>query len=150
MYKKILLPLDGSALSENAAEHCISFAAASGAEIVGFHVMRPYSVFTSGALAGQQMLASIPEETFEANARAQAGKYLDVVRERAAAGGVECRCACTFHEHPYEAIIDAAREHGCDLIFMASHGRSGLEGMLLGSETQKVLIHCRVPVLVYR
>ena len=66
------------------------------------------------------------------------------------ASSVESSCDTVVNEVPYEAIIEAARRHGCDLIFMSSHGRRGLASLLLGSETQKVLTHCRIPVLVYR
>ena len=77
-------------------------------------------------------------------------KYLELVEQRAAAAGVPCKSILLTSDYPYEAIIDAARTRHCDLIAMASHGRKGLKGMLLGSETQKVLTHSAIPVLVFR
>ncbi|MGH8631829.1 MAG: universal stress protein, partial [Burkholderiales bacterium] len=72
------------------------------------------------------------------------------IAEMAARGGVACETLCLTNDHPWEGIIEAATTHGCDLIFMASHGRRGLSALLLGSETMKVLTHTKVPVLVYR
>ena len=85
---------------------------------------------------------------------ARFGYQLDHLRPQIEAlarqAGIECGTASEASEVPYEAIIKAAQEHGCDLIFMASHGRRGIAGLLLGSETQKVLTHSKTPVLVYR
>ena len=77
-------------------------------------------------------------------------KYLDAVRNTAEASGVKCDVLCIEHDQPYEAIIDAAKKNGCDLIVMASHGLRGVSAIVLGSETLKVLTHTAIPVLVYR
>jgi nucleotide-binding universal stress UspA family protein len=77
-----------------------------------------------------------------------AEKILGAVAMQAA--GVECETIQVEHEHPYQAIIDTADSKGCDLIVMASHGRRGISAIVLGSETVKVLTHCKIPVLVYR
>jgi nucleotide-binding universal stress UspA family protein len=89
-------------------------------------------------------------EEFARDSRAHAEKYLAVIQEAAKAAGVQCETASITSDQPYEAIIQAAKKRGCDLIMMASHGRKGVQGMLLGSETHKVLTHSRIPVLVYR
>ncbi len=80
----------------------------------------------------------------------QAGEYLAEVQDQCAEAGVECDAVTATSDIPYQAIIDAAERAGCDLIFMASHGRRGISGFLLGSETNKVLTHSNIPVLVYR
>ena len=87
---------------------------------------------------------------YERDAKKQAEIALQAIADRARAAGVDYDAEFTQSDVPHEAIIRAAQKHGCDLIFMASHGRRGLSGLLLGSETQKVLTHSRVPVLVYR
>jgi nucleotide-binding universal stress UspA family protein len=81
---------------------------------------------------------------------AEARTFLGVIEEKAKAAGVRCETFHTIDSSPYRAIIAAAEKHGCDLVFMASHGRRGLSALLLGSETQKVLTHSKIPVLVYR
>jgi nucleotide-binding universal stress UspA family protein len=78
-----------------------------------------------------------------------ARKTLGAVADAANAAGVACETIHIEHEHPYRAIIDTAESKGCDLIVMASHGRSGLSAVVLGSVTVKVLTHCKIPVLVY-
>lgn len=90
------------------------------------------------------------KDKFSRDSRAHAQKYLAVIEEAARKAGVPCETTDVTSDDPYEAIIDAAEKKGCDLIAMASHGRKGLKGVLLGSETHKVLIHSRIPVLVYR
>ncbi len=86
---------------------------------------------------------------FARDSRAHAQQYLSVIERAAQEAGVTCDTVYVSHDHPYEAIIDAAEKHGCDLIMMASHGRRGAHGVLIGSETQKVLTHSKIPVLVY-
>ena len=84
------------------------------------------------------------------DSKAHAAQYLSVIETTAKAAGVTCDIASATHDHPYEAIINVAKQRGCDLIVMASHGRKGMQGVLLGSETQKVLTHSHIPVLVCR
>ena len=80
----------------------------------------------------------------------QANRNLAVLEKAAKDAGVPCETLCEIADHPYEAIIRIAEKRGCDLIMMASHGRRGVKGLLLGSETQKVLTHSLIPVLVHR
>ena len=145
MFKHLLLPTDGSAASEDAIRKCMLFAREIGAQVTGFHVMPEFHIFTYQA----EMLEDTRDE-FRKDCEAQARKYLAVIETAAREAGVPCKVAFTASDHPYESIIEAATEHGCDLITMASHGRKGIKGMLMGSETQKVLTHSKIPVLVYR
>lgn len=145
MFKHILLPTDGSTLSEVAIHKAVEFAKSIGAKVTGFHAMPQFHVFTYRT----EMLEDTREE-FARDSRAHAEKYLAVIQKAAKDAGVACEVAYAAGDHPYEAIINAAQDRGCDLIMMASHGRKGVQGMLLGSETQKVLTHSQIPVLVYR
>jgi nucleotide-binding universal stress UspA family protein len=145
MFKHILLPTDGSTLSESAIHKAVEFAKSIGAKVTGFYAMPQFHVFTYRT----EMLEDTREE-FARDSRAHAEKYLAVIQTAAKDAGVTCEVAYATGDHPYEAIINAAQDRGCDLIMMASHGRKGVQGMLLGSETQKVLIHSQIPVLVYR
>lgn len=145
MFKHILLPTDGSKLSEVAVHKAVDFAKVIGAKVTGFHVMPEFHVFTYRT----DMLEDTREE-FARDSRAHAEKYLAVIQAAAKDAGIQCETASTASDHPYEAIIQAAKKRGCDLIMMASHGRKGVQGMVLGSETHKVLTHSRIPVLVYR
>lgn len=144
MFKHILLPTDGSPASEKAIRQCIPLAADSGARILGIHVHPPFHVFTTNA----DMLEWAPEQ-YETEAAKAGSKHLRKLREAALAANVECDTLELSAEHPYEAIIEAAEKHQCDLIAMASRGHRGLKGLLLGSETQKVLTHAHKPVLVF-
>jgi len=143
--RRILLPTDGSALSEAAAQHGIALAAAIGASVVGMHVMPEFHTF-----AYHTELLEDTRAMFEEESREYARKFLAAVESAARTAGVECLTTDVAHDHPWEAMIDTARELGCDLIVMASHGRKGVRSLLMGSETQKVLNHCAIPVIVYR
>lgn len=145
MFKHLLLPTDGSQMSSNAVHEAIQFAKSINASVTGIYVMPQYQTFTF-----QTEMLSDTKEQFEKDSRAHADQFLSVIEKAAAAAGVACDTAVATSDHPYEAIIQAAEERGCDLIVMASHGRKGLQGVLLGSETQKVLTHSPLPVLVYR
>jgi len=147
MFKHILVPTDGSALSDSTVARAVSFAKESGARITFFYSQPdfPMPIYGEGALIDP----TTPEQ-FAKSASAEAEAILSKARGAAEADGVACDSATAVNEVPYEAIIDAADRHGCDLIFMASHGRRGIAGLLLGSETQKVLTHSKTPVLVYR
>ena len=90
------------------------------------------------------------KDSFIAASRALADKYLAVLKNAADEDGVPCDTEIAVSDHPYEAIIHTAESKGCDLIMMASHGRRGVQGLLIGSETQKVLTHSKIAVLVYR
>ncbi|MBV2262471.1 MAG: universal stress protein [Thauera sp.] len=147
MFKHILVPTDGSALSDSTVARAISFAKETGARITFFYSQPdfPMPIYGEGALIDP----TTPEQ-FAKSAASEAEAILSKARGAAEAAGVACDSDTAVNEVPYEAIIDAADRHGCDLIFMASHGRRGIAGLLLGSETQKVLTHSKTPVLVYR
>lgn len=145
MFKNILLPTDGSALSERAVAAGVALAQQVGARVVGLTVIAPFHTLTLDA----DMLEDT-EERYRSAARARADQALAVVANAARAAGVPCLSESTSADDPYQAIVDTATAQGCDLIVMASHGRRGIRGALLGSETQKVLVHSTIPVLVYR
>ena len=145
MFKHLLLPIDGSKLSEAALQKGVEFAKSLNARITGFYVMPEYHI-----LAYRTEMVEDTKEEFAKDCRSHADQYLAVVEKAAKAAGVACDTAVATSDHPYEAIIQAAQDKNCDLIMMASHGRRGVQGLLLGSETQKVLTHSKIPVLVYR
>ena len=147
MFKHILIPTDGSELSRVTAQRGVSFAKEIGAKVTVFFAKPEYPIayFGEGAL-----IDPTTPEKFSELADQQASEYLSEVEAQCAAAGVDCATATAASDIPYEAIIEAAERSGCDLIFMASHGRRGISGLLLGSETQKVLTHSKIPVLVYR
>ena len=147
MFKHILVPTDGSELSADAAKKAVAFARETGAKITFFYSKPDYPVAFYGEGA---LIDPTTPEKFAAMANKQAADILAVVQKLADAAGVPYDGASATSDVPYEAIINAAVSSDCDLIFMASHGRRGLFGLLLGSETQKVLTHSKVPVLVYR
>jgi nucleotide-binding universal stress UspA family protein len=145
MFKHILLPTDGSPLSDAAVAQCVQFARATGATITGFHAIPEFRVFTSRP----EMLEDTKERFLE-DSRAHAKEYLAVLESVAREAGVPCDTAVSVSDEPYREIIRIAEQKGCDLIAMASHGRKGIKGLLIGSETQKVLSHSQITVLVFR
>ena len=145
MFKHVLLPTDGSELSEAAIKEGVQFAKGVNAKVTGFSVMPEFHVVTYKT----EMLEDTKGE-FARNSKADADQFLAVVEKTAKAAGVACDVDVATSDNPYEAIIKAAKDKGCDLIMMASHGRKGMQGLLLGSETNKVLTHSKIPVLVYR
>lgn len=147
MFKHILVPTDGSELSLQTARRAVTFAREAGARVTAFFAKPEYPVayFGEGALIDP----STPEQ-FAQLSDAQAKQFLGEVAKMCSEAGVSCDTASETSDVPYEAIIAAAEKAGCDLIFMASHGRRGFAGFLLGSETNKVLTHSKIPVLVYR
>ncbi|MGT2510305.1 universal stress protein [Cupriavidus basilensis] len=145
MFKHLLVPTDGSQLSEAAVRMAVTVARDFRAKVTGFHVIPEFRVFTHRI----EMLEDT-QERFAQMAEHHAEQYLGVIAQAAKEAGVECETVCVTGDHPYEAIIRAVEERGCDLVVMASHGRSGVQGLLIGSETQKVLTHSTIPVLVYR
>jgi nucleotide-binding universal stress UspA family protein len=147
MFKHILVPTDGSTLSFDTAQRAVDFAREIGAKITFFFAEPDYPVAFYGEGA---LIDPTTPEKFAEIAERQAREILAKVEALARDGGVECACAARVSDVPYQAIIDEAMAVGCDLIFMASHGRRGISGLLLGSETQKVLTHSAIPVLVYR
>jgi len=145
MFKKILLATDGSALSEKAAQAAFSFAAAQGAGVVGLAVAEIYP-FMLMPEAGPMVDLSIYEELQDKSAQ----QAIERLKAMATTAKVPCETLSTRGVHPYEEIINTARDKGCDLIWMGSHGRKGLDRLLLGSQAQRVLSHATLPVMVYR
>jgi len=147
IFKHILLPTDGSPLSDKGVQRGIAFAKRIKARVTAMHVVPEFR-----ALADDTLLPSSAElrERFRDEARARGQRIVDKAAKRAKAAGVRCATIVAPGGLPYEQIIAAARKQKCDLIVMASHGRRGLSSVLLGSETAKVLTHSKVPVLVVR
>jgi len=145
MFKHILLPTDGTELSRAAVESGFAMAKGIDAKVTVLHVGTPFHVFAADSAA----LTDTRGE-YEGHMKAKGAEIAVAVEAEAKKKGVNCRSAFVVSEQPYEAIIKTARDEGCDLILMASHGRKGVKGLLLGSETQKVLTHSSIPVLVYR
>ena len=147
MYKHILIPTDGSELSRRAVEAGIEFASFIHARVTGFTAIPEYQVPSEAELMSRH---AISLSDYERDAKKQAEIALQPIADRARAAGVDYDAEFTQSDHPHEAIIRAAEMHGCDLIFMASHGRRGLSALVHGSETQGVLTHSTIPTLVYR
>src|SRR4030095_6068180 len=145
MYMHILVPTDGSTLSAKAIEQAVALAKSLGAKLTGMTVSIPFHTF-----ALDPMMVSDTPEQYKKNCEARAEKLLGAIAVTAKAAGVPCDVAHVTAEHPYPGIISTATGKGCDLIVMASHGRKGVSALVLGSETQKVLTHSKIPVLVVR
>jgi nucleotide-binding universal stress UspA family protein len=144
MYKRILVPTDGSEITAKAVRQGIDLAKLCGAELIALSVGE---AFPLGAIS--DMHPKHPQEFFDGQQRTAAGR-VQAVMEAARESGVPCRSLTVEAMHPWEAICDHAKSEACDLIVMASHGRRGMAALLLGSETQKVLTHATIPVLVVR
>ncbi len=147
MFKHILVPTDGSPFSQDTVRRAVSFAKDAGARITAFYAKPEYPVTYYGE--GMLIDPTAPEQ-FAQLADEQAQTVLEFVEQLCEEAGVHCTKLTLVSDVPYEAIIEASKQAGCDLIFMASHGRRGLSALLLGSETNKVLTHTNIPVLVYR
>jgi len=145
MYGNILIPTDGSELAGKAVQHGIELAKRIGAKVTVLTVLAPFHTFTTDT----QMIEDTPSQ-YKVRMHEHAERTLAAVVRSAQAAGVVCEAVQVEHEHPYQAIIDTAGSKGCDLIVMASHGRRGISAIVLGSETVKVLTHCKIPVLVHR
>ena len=147
MFKSILVPTDGSPLSQEAVRRAVSFAKEAGARITAFYAKpeAPMPQYIEGIQIDKKL-----QEQYDQMAEEQAQKIVGFVEGLCRDAGVTCNTASSSSDTPYQAIIDAANANGCDLIFMASHGRRGISGLLLGSETTKVLTHSKIPVLVFR
>lgn len=144
MFKHILVPTDGSELSQKAIDGAIDLAQSVGARITAYACLPqyPYSPFADVAVE--------PPDDFHARAEAEAREHLRAVEAAAQQAGVPCDSATSVESAPYIGIIETAEARGCDVILMASHGRRGLGSILIGSETQRVLTHTKIPVIVYR
>lgn len=144
MYKHILVPTDGSEITEKAVQTAINLARMTGASVVTLSVKEP---FPYSAISEMQPVP--PQEFYDAQERIAASR-VKAVTVAAAAAGVACEAFTVEAVHPWEAILDQAKTSSCDLIVMASHGRRGVSALLLGSETSRVLTHTQLPVLVVR
>jgi len=146
MFKNILIPTDGSELSQRAVKMAMELAKLHRARVTGIHVIPDYHLL----IAYEGAFDPITEERIEEEAKTRAQGYLAYVQKSAQDAGVACDTVCDTSDHPYDAILKTAEARQCDLIVMTSHGRKGLAAILLGSETRKVLTHTRIPVLVVR
>ena len=145
MYKRILIPTDGSKLSARAVREGVRLAKAVGAGVEGLTCTPTFAVFS----LEPGLMTNVPA-AYVRQSRKAAQRALDEVKKAAAAAGVPCRARQVQADRPHEAIVRQAKRAGCDLIFMASHGRSGISRAFLGSETAKVLALTKIPVLVCR
>ena len=145
MHRHILIPTDGSELSQNAIDYGMALAKSVNAKVTVLTVSTPFHGFA----VEPGMITDTPEQYGKRIAILTA-KYLNVAKEAASAAGVSCETMHVEHDHPYLAIIETAARKSCDLIVMASHGRRGISAIVLGSEAVKVLTHSTIPVLVYR
>ena len=148
MYKHILLPTDGSKLSDKAVEQGIAFAKAIGAKVTAVHVVPEFQMVADEGFVAP--MSAQFKERFEKESRVHAKKVIDKVEKMAKTADVAFSGVIVSSDFPHQQIIHTAQKSKCDLIMMASHGRRGLSGLLLGSETAKVLTHSKIPVLVVR
>ena len=146
MFKHILMPTDGTEHSERAVERGIELARLCGARVTGIHVMQDYRMM----LGPEGLVPSEMDEGMEARDSERAASFLSFVQKTADAAGVPCDTIMVKVMHPYDAIVDAANDRGCDLIVMTSRYRKGLVSMLLGSEASRVLHRASIPVLTFR
>lgn len=145
MYKHVLIPTDGSALSEMAVRQGVALAKAIDAKVTGITVSPPFHTVSLDPM----MVTATPGQ-HEKDCAARAEQYLAVIADAAQAAGIPYEGVHAIDDYPYQAIIRTAQGMGCDLIFMAAHGRKGMSALVLGSETTKVLTHTKIPVLVCR
>jgi nucleotide-binding universal stress UspA family protein len=145
MYKHVLVPTDGSALANKAVDAAISYAAETGAKVTGYYAIEDMNMHHVGAYLTKELV-----EEFDRRAREAAEAHGAGPIKAASAAGVAFEWRTSKSQRPHEGIIEAARESGADAIFMATHGHGSLAGALIGSVTQKVLSHSKIPVLVLR
>jgi nucleotide-binding universal stress UspA family protein len=153
MIRHILIPTDGSEMSNRAVAYGIRLAKAFDARVTAVHVIPEFHSFTYRSQMLLTYHVALPvdsEEAFTKATAAQAHAILEVIRKAAAKAAVKCQAVSVRDDQPFRAILDIAAKKRCDLIVMASHGRSGVEGVILGSEANKVLVHSTLPVLIWR
>jgi nucleotide-binding universal stress UspA family protein len=148
LFRHILFPTDGSDISGRAARSAVILARTLGARLTALHVIPPYLPPLPDLTGGYTY--AMTENEYARAVKAEADQILATVSELADEAHVPCEAVSTLSNAPWDAIIRTAGERGCDAIVMASHGRKGLSGLVLGSETAKVLTHCAIPVLVTR
>ncbi len=144
MFKRIIVPTDGSEITVKAVDTAVQLAKIHGARLYAVSVKEPFPYS-----AVSEMQPTPPQEFFDAQERIASARVREVVAA-AEAAGVPCEGHTVEALHAWEAVIEHAKTHEADLVVMASHGRRGFQAMLLGSETQKLLTHCTIPVLVVR
>jgi nucleotide-binding universal stress UspA family protein len=148
MYRHILIPTDGSDIAEKAVTAGTDYAREAGAKVLFFTAMPQYQPPSEAELLARHRVKSITQ--FEQESLAAARAVLDKAAAKAKDANISFETDFALSDHPYEAIIDAAKRHGCDAIFMASHGRTGIPAWWYGSQTHDVLTHSDIPTLVYR
>ncbi|HXZ95998.1 MAG TPA: universal stress protein [Burkholderiales bacterium] len=146
MYKHILIPTDGSSLSQKAVKQGVAFAKAIGAKVTAITVTPTFHM----VLTAEPLMVTDTAEQYKRDSKARAKAILEAAHKVAASARVSFDSVHAIGDQPFKAIINTAQRKRCDLIFMASHGWKGFAALVLGSETNKVLTHSRVPVLVYR
>jgi nucleotide-binding universal stress UspA family protein len=146
MYRHILIPTDGSELAEHGVTNGLSLAKSVGAKVTVIVIEEPFNWLSVSETQAQRASEEFAKHTEQI--KRHAGSVLDRVANAAKQAGVPCDTVQVENVQPYQAIITTARDRGCDLIVMASHGRSGLSALVLGSVTNKVLTHTKTPVLV--
>ena len=147
MFKRILVPTDGSAPARRAIKRAVQFAREQKARVIGFYVGPPWQLPIYSDYVPPELIS--PRE-HHAAVKKTASRYLGAVKKAARAARVPCSVRYVLGAHPYDEIVKEARRRRCDLIAIASHGRRGISRLLLGSETSKVLAHSGIPVLVCR
>ena len=145
MHRHILIPTDGSDLSQNAIDYGVALAKSVNAKVTILTVTAPFHTFA----IEPAMVTDTPEQ-YEKRMVALASRYLDAAKAVATAADVSCETLHVEGDQPHQVIIETAARKACDLIVMASHGRRGVSAIVLGSETVKVLTHSDIPVLVVR
>jgi nucleotide-binding universal stress UspA family protein len=148
MYKHILIPTDGSEVADKAVEAGTTYAQEAGAKVLFFTAVPAYPQPSEAQMYARQPFKSIMQH--EEDAAKTAAGILDQAARRAKDANIDFHTDFALSDQPSDAIIAAAKRHGCDAIFIASHGRSGLDAWLYGSHTRDVLTHSDIPTLVYR
>jgi nucleotide-binding universal stress UspA family protein len=147
MFKHILIPTDGSESSDQAAKQAVNLAKLFGAKVTAIHVFAPsFGIYYGEAVWVDDKMQVQLRETAET----EGNKYLDRIAAAAKAANVPFERVLLEGDSPWKGIVETAQNRGCDMIMMAAHGRRGLAALVLGSETNRVLTHSKIPVLVYR
>ena len=153
MFTNILMPTDGSEHSERAVERGIALARLCGSKVTGLHVLPDFlhlAEFEDFAYTNYTATNYTAQDRVEQQAQARAAYFLDFVRNTAARAGVSCETVVATHDHPYDAIVDVANKHCCDLIIMTARHRRGLAALVLSNEAERVLHRTSIPVLMFR
>ena len=144
MYKKILVPTDGPDIGAKVIPHAVALAKSCGATVVGLNVTDPYPY------SGLAETVPITADQYRVHVTQEAEDALKPLQDACKAADLAFEPIIAEDIHPWKAMLDVAKDRGCDLVVIASHGRRGMQALLLGSETQKLLTHSNIPVLVLR